>query len=60
MEGSLCQLAAPGGCLQHLRGISGRITSFNYVEGEDSNINKLNYGVCVRKEKGFCAIQVNK
>lgn len=49
---------APGGCVQYHHGIAGRITSFNYVDGAESNMNKLNYGVCVRKEKGFCAIQV--
>lgn len=52
--------AAPGGCLQYHRGVRGRITSFNYGEdGELPNINRLNYGVCVRREKGFCAIQVS-
>jgi len=52
--------AAPGGCLQYYTGTVGRMISLNYWENAPSNINNLNYGICVRREKGFCAIQVRK
>jgi hypothetical protein len=67
-------LSAPNGCLQYFRGESGTITSFNYGEGPNTALSaslvtgtrqlaNTNYGICIRMEAGFCAIQyaqVNK
>ncbi|CAK1588200.1 unnamed protein product [Parnassius mnemosyne] len=63
-----CPGIAPNGCLQYYTGTTGIINSFNY--GTTSNtglsaslvtgtrqIANLNYGICIRMEAGFCAIQ---
>ncbi|RVE49248.1 hypothetical protein evm_006140 [Chilo suppressalis] len=58
---------APNGCLQYYRGTTGTIRSFNYggaanvalsaslVTGTRQIVN-MNYGICIRMEAGFCAI----
>lgn len=53
---------APGGCLQFHQSPHGRVTSFNSGANDghlSANIIGLNYGVCVRRERGFCAIRVH-
>ncbi|CAG4929456.1 unnamed protein product [Parnassius apollo] len=63
-----CPGIAPNGCLQYYTGVTGTINSFNY--GTTSNtalssslvtgtrqIANLNYGICIRMEAGYCAIQ---
>ncbi|KAJ0183789.1 hypothetical protein K1T71_000212 [Dendrolimus kikuchii] len=63
-----CPGIAPNGCLQYYTGTSGTINSFNYgtaantalstsqVTGTRQIVN-LNYGICIRMEAGYCAIQ---
>ncbi|KOB68973.1 Uncharacterized protein OBRU01_17471, partial [Operophtera brumata] len=63
-----CPGVAPNGCLQYYTGITGTIPSFNYgtaantalsaslVTGTRQIVN-LNYGICIRMEAGYCAIQ---
>ncbi|PZC79688.1 hypothetical protein B5X24_HaOG216087 [Helicoverpa armigera] len=63
-----CPGIAPNGCLQYYTGVTGTINSFNYgtaantvlsaslVTGTRQIVN-LNYGICIRMEAGYCAIQ---
>ncbi|KAL4704720.1 hypothetical protein ACJJTC_006498 [Scirpophaga incertulas] len=63
-----CPTLAPSGCLQYYTGRTGTLRSFNYgaaanaalsaslVTGTRHLVN-LNYGICIRVEAGYCAIQ---
>ncbi|CAG9781866.1 unnamed protein product [Diatraea saccharalis] len=63
-----CPGIAPNGCLQYYRGATGTINSFNYGGTANTGLSaslvtgtrqlaNLNYGICIRMEAGFCAIQ---
>lgn len=63
-----CPGLAPNGCLQYYTGITDTINSFNYGTGANTllsaslvtgtrQIANLNYGICIRMEAGYCAIQ---
>ncbi|XP_075991108.1 uncharacterized protein LOC142986477 [Anticarsia gemmatalis] len=63
-----CPGLAPNGCLQYYTGITGTINSFNYGTAANTalsaslvtgtrQIANLNYGICIRMEAGYCAIQ---
>ncbi|XP_053624375.1 uncharacterized protein LOC128683128 [Plodia interpunctella] len=63
-----CPGIAPNGCLQYYTGITGTISSFNYGVAANTalsaslvtgtrQIANLNYGICIRMEAGYCAIQ---
>ncbi|XP_046977174.1 uncharacterized protein LOC124543148 [Vanessa cardui] len=63
-----CPGLAPNGCLQYYTGITGTITSFNYGTAANTALSaslvtgtrqlaNLNYGICIRMEAGYCAIQ---
>ncbi|XP_026315427.1 uncharacterized protein LOC113226857 [Hyposmocoma kahamanoa] len=66
-----CPGIAPNGCLQYYTGVSGTISSFNYGTGANTalsaslvtgtrQIANLNYGICIRMEAGYCAIQYSQ
>ncbi|XP_072931070.1 uncharacterized protein [Epargyreus clarus] len=66
-----CPGIAPNGCLQYYTGITGTITSFNYGTAANAalsaslvtgtrQIANLNYGICIRMEAGYCAIQYSQ
>jgi len=44
------------GCLQYHTGVSGTISSFNYMDAEGLQLSNQEYSVCVRHERGFCGI----
>ncbi|XP_063837996.1 uncharacterized protein LOC135087083 [Ostrinia nubilalis] len=63
-----CPGIAPNGCLQYYTGTTGTINSFNFGDAANSALSaslvtgtrqmvNLNYGICIRMEAGFCAIQ---
>lgn len=65
---SIIYFTAPNGCLQYYTGITDTINSFNYGTGANTllsaslvtgtrQIANLNYGICIRMEAGYCAIQ---
>merc|ERR1711963_168336 len=45
------------GCTQYQTGLTGRITSFNFLSTSDNHLANQNYNVCIRPEEGFCCIQ---
>lgn len=53
---------APTGCLQYYTESSGYVKSFNFDHynsfnrSVNSEIAKLNYGVCIKPEEGYCGI----
>jgi len=49
---------ADEGCLQFFTGLGGRIQSFNNLETNPIMISNLLYSVCVRREEGFCGLNV--
>ena len=52
---------APAGCLQYFTGRNGEVSSFNFEHNKRvgiKTIKGLNYGVCFRKENGFCSLKV--
>lgn len=54
-------IRAPAGCLQYFTGRSGSVSSFNFEHNKNvgiKTIKGLNYGVCFRKEDGFCSLKV--
>ncbi|XP_059046247.1 uncharacterized protein LOC131841893 [Achroia grisella] len=66
-----CPGIAPNGCLQYYTGTSGTINSFNYGTGANTALSaslvtgtrqmvNLNYGICIRMEAGYCAIQYSQ
>ena len=44
------------GCLQYHTGVSGTISSFNYMSVEGLQLSNQEYSVCIRHERGFCGI----
>uniref|UniRef100_A0A1E1WFY2 CUB domain-containing protein n=2 Tax=Pectinophora gossypiella TaxID=13191 RepID=A0A1E1WFY2_PECGO len=66
-----CPGIAPNGCLQYYTGLTGTIRSFNYGTAANTalsaslvtgthQIANLNYGICIRMEAGYCAIQYSQ
>ncbi|XP_014369924.2 uncharacterized protein LOC106719946 [Papilio machaon] len=66
-----CPGIAPNGCLQYYTGLTGTINSFNYGTTPNTalsaslvtgtrQIANLNYGICIRMEAGYCAIQYSQ
>merc|ERR1712156_906867 len=49
--------APDGGCLQYHTGLTGRLTSFNFIPTTDNHLKDQNYNVCIRQEAGFCCVQ---
>jgi len=49
--------APDSGCLQYHTGLTGRLTSFNFIPTTDNHLKNQNYNVCIRPEAGFCCIQ---
>ena len=47
----------PDDCLQWSTGITGRITTFNFLNSGGSHLNNQNYNHCVRQESGYCCVQ---
>jgi len=45
------------GCLQYHTGLTGRLTSFNFLPTTDNHLSNQNYNVCIRPEAGFCCVQ---
>lgn len=48
---------APDGCLQYHTGVSGRITSFNFLDSGGTHLASQQYSACVRQEEGYCCVQ---
>ncbi|CAB4068900.1 unnamed protein product [Lepeophtheirus salmonis] len=47
----------PAGCLQYLKGTSGRFTTFNFNILSSQHLGNQNYRICIRRELGHCCIQ---
>ncbi|XP_059097778.1 uncharacterized protein LOC131892061 [Tigriopus californicus] len=45
------------GCLQYHTGLTGRLTSFNFLPTNDNHLANQDYSVCIRQEAGFCCIE---
>merc|ERR1719245_892205 len=49
--------APPDGCLQWNTGLTGRLTSFNWLDTGSSHLADQQYTQCVRQEAGYCCIE---
>jgi hypothetical protein len=49
--------APPDGCLQYHTGVSGQITTFNFIDTATSHLALQDYSICFRKEQGYCCNQ---
>ena len=48
----------PDGCLQYHTGLTGRITTFNFLETTTpQHLALQEYSICVRPEMGYCCVQ---
>ena len=48
----------PDGCLQYHTGLTGRITTFNWLETTTpQHLALQEYSICVRPEMGYCCVQ---
>eukprot|EP00095_Tigriopus_kingsejongensis_P003562 maker-scaffold877_size102761-snap-gene-0.15 protein:Tk03562 transcript:maker-scaffold877_size102761-snap-gene-0.15-mRNA-1 annotation:"hypothetical protein KGM_18655" len=45
------------GCLQYHTGVTGRLTSFNFLPTNDNHLANQEYGICIRQEEGMCCIE---
>ncbi|TRY80436.1 hypothetical protein TCAL_04732 [Tigriopus californicus] len=45
------------GCLQYLTGLTGRLTTFNFLPTNDNHLANQDYSICIRQEAGFCCIE---
>jgi len=50
-------LRPPAGCLQYFTTLSGRITTFNFLDDTTTHLASQDYNICVRKQDGFCCVQ---
>jgi len=48
---------APAGCSQYFQGLTGQVTSFNYIQQQ--HMANLGYSICVRLEEGMHSIDVS-
>ncbi len=46
----------PGTCLQYHTGLTGRIETFNFNEGNGLHLNNQQYSTCIRAAAGFCCV----
>jgi len=49
--------APPSGCLQWHTGLTGQITTFNFLNSAGTHLASQNYNACIRQESGFCCVQ---
>ena len=49
--------SAPDGCLQYHTGLTGRLTTFNFLPTGDNHLPLQEYNICIRQEDGFCCVQ---
>ena len=50
--------APPDGCFQYHTGLTGRITTFNFLETTTpQHLASQDYSICVRPEMGYCCVQ---
>merc|ERR1711981_280804 len=48
------------GCLQYHQGLTGRLTTFNFLETTTpSHLATQDYSICIRLEKGMCCVKYN-
>jgi hypothetical protein len=47
----------PAGCLQYFTTLTGRITTFNFLDDATTHLASQDYNVCVKKQDGFCCVQ---
>jgi hypothetical protein len=47
----------PDDCLQWTTGLTGRITTFNFLNSAGSHLNNQDYSHCIRQEQGYCCVQ---
>jgi len=47
----------PPGCLQYFTTLTGRITTFNFLDTTTTHLASQSYNICVRKQSGFCCVQ---
>merc|ERR1712061_6687 len=48
------------GCLQYHQGLTGRFTSFNFLEATTpAHLSNRDYSVCIRLEAGMCCVRYN-
>ncbi|TRY80433.1 hypothetical protein TCAL_15490, partial [Tigriopus californicus] len=54
-----CDQSNPNGngCLQYHTGLTGRLTTFNFLPTNDNHLANQDYSVCIRQEAGFCCIE---
>ncbi|TRY80437.1 hypothetical protein TCAL_04733, partial [Tigriopus californicus] len=45
------------GCLQYLTGLTGRLTTFNFMPTNDNHLANQEYSICIRQEAGFCCVE---
>ncbi|XP_059097812.1 uncharacterized protein LOC131892089 [Tigriopus californicus] len=45
------------GCLQYHTGLSGRLTTFNFIPTNDNHLANQDYSICIRQELGFCCVE---
>lgn len=48
----------PNGCLQNWSTLTGRITTFNFLQtASSSNLQNQDYSACIRLQNGYCCVQ---
>ncbi|XP_059084415.1 uncharacterized protein LOC131881546, partial [Tigriopus californicus] len=45
------------GCLQYHTGLTGRITTFNFLPTNDNHLANQEYSICIRQEAGMCCVE---
>ncbi|XP_059098986.1 uncharacterized protein LOC131893072 isoform X2 [Tigriopus californicus] len=45
------------GCLQYHTGLTGRLTTFNFLPTNDNHLAKQEYSICIRQEAGMCCVE---
>ncbi|XP_059097260.1 uncharacterized protein LOC131891648 [Tigriopus californicus] len=48
------------GCLQYHVGLTGRLTTFNFIPTNDNHLRNQQYSICIRQESGMCCIQYSE
>lgn len=47
----------PPGCLQYFTTLTGRITTFNFLDDATTHLASQDYNSCIKKQDGFCCVQ---
>jgi len=47
----------PDGCLQYHTGLTGRFSTFNFLDSSDNHLRSQEYSVCIRQERGYCCVE---